>query len=1096
MFICHTPFQNDESLAEATATTYKTSPTTDAKHSSTDMKKVQRLNRELSKQNSQLLKSVDAFKRERESLLAEKQKLKSENKQLEKELKKSSPTKKGSQKHSSRAANTFEASFEEMESLSERVEKLEAQLLARDMEITVLQKREELQSGLLREGDTLEMKKELVDVDVHELEDSNDEKNRKNRETIEPHLALSRYLEEQETSSQMRKENSELKFKMSSMEEEIEQLKGLLEHQKALQQQVEQSPKASKKSAFFKRGKKQALSMSAHNLEDGQRFMREQQQQQAPQRSRSPDIHTTSDSALHRFTSHGWTDEKPTTAPTTSPRGSPHFSRQHRSGSALADVQTLQTCLKLAFEEKSSLAEQNKLLNEELKEAKLRIEKVLHNSPRIRKANQEVEVLKQTLKALLMEKESLSEQVVFLQREVDDSKAKQETMASDLADTLVKKDFKIERLERDNERLTQEVSQLKVKVKAAASAAVVSGKASSTHTTKPVEQTQPDNLQSSHTKAKMAPPSPSSATQPASRDSELPSPLSSPPSNAISPVRNLSGIGPSPSSFTKGAGGSGRPRERLHTAPTMSAPAKSSGDSPPSPLSPPVNKEKKHGRSSSMESDVKPVESSTTTTSAVAAAAPPSSSSSFQAQKAAISEKSESTPEFKTSETGPHSQKLFRRNQSRTKVSAARAMFEVKIEEHTSPKKAAAVPVRKVSWTLGGVGGGGGQGTASSSDHLVSVPADATVKTHSKSSSFDSAKIMSTVVSPPSSATTGKPKFFSMKTEPQLRTESSSEGAANKRSSTFTTSPATKEPPASKVSSIAVRSSVSPQVSPVLGGRKEFKQIPVHSPTKTSRDAATKQLTFGPTSPQKSPPYTVPSQRGVSFTPQGEVRLRSSTATTAAAAQNSTPPSSSSSTAAAVTRSRRTSFISTTSSSSSSETKPPPVTKSFTVARFSSSSSASSSSLSSVQPQTKTVISPSPQVAPPPGAAIRTEKVVIRHVARKLSVPLPTTTSSSTIIDTSTLRNIPEQYKASFSDAGGKREAQPQVNGTATARQVPLRMNRRPRNERPATMFAGSGQDKLASLVVQLQEQERQKKMNGSARASQRPASMVFPSEE
>ena len=78
-------------LANTRARDYAISDAQDPEQRSTSelpARKVQKINKELTKQNNQLAKDLDALKKDKETLLLEKQKLKNENKTLERELRK------------------------------------------------------------------------------------------------------------------------------------------------------------------------------------------------------------------------------------------------------------------------------------------------------------------------------------------------------------------------------------------------------------------------------------------------------------------------------------------------------------------------------------------------------------------------------------------------------------------------------------------------------------------------------------------------------------------------------------------------------------------------------------------------------------------------------------------------------------------------------------------------------------------------------------------------------------------------------------------------------------------------------------------------
>lgn len=388
---------------------------------------MQKVNKEILRHNTQLAKLVDNLKKEKELLVSERVKLKSENKCLEKELKKSSTrdhrlTKKTSQP-------LFD---DDVDDLKEKIQVLEDQLTERDRIASLLKQRLDT-SQLEASEEPAEMEKSSNSIVL------------KNGSVLDSNAALEMLLEEHDTSLRMRRENEELKSRLTSMEAEAEGFKG----QRDL---VNASPKSARKrtSGFFKRGKK--------NNSSGMLKNEEAQQVRADLvRSQSPDVLVTSDSQLDVSISPLHMQKDSTTSlpnynnGCSSPNLSPHTPTKSR---AHAEIVTLQSCLRIAIEEKKTCNECIALLEKELDGTKSKIIELKDAiSAAAKKADMESEKLKSNLEAAKLERDTFCGKLKIVQQEVDELVDKNEKMDIMYTASLGKKNKRIQELEQQVEAL-------------------------------------------------------------------------------------------------------------------------------------------------------------------------------------------------------------------------------------------------------------------------------------------------------------------------------------------------------------------------------------------------------------------------------------------------------------------------------------------------------------------------------------------------------------------------------------------------------------------------------------------------------------------
>ena len=417
------------------------------------VKKVQKLNKELTKQNTQLVKSVDTLKKQKEELLTDRQKLKSENKTLERELKRVSS--KGEIQRFSKKSSQMSIEGLDMsttEELAGKVQRLETLLAEKDKKLRRIRERlEKLNLDLpriypLADSDTTSSRESSVVQPISEL----------------PHngglLEFSmdeRLLDEENTNSRLQLENTELRNKMAALESNLEQLQLQISQKDVTDSSSK--PYARRKSGhFFKRGKAQSKSLVMKSSEDVQKE-REAVKEKERQRSKSPDFFTVSDSfqlasesPQNNFTIAG-------SLPNFVVSGlSPKTAAKRAHG----DIQTLQSCLKLAIDEKNSLGEQNKQLERELVAAKEKIaelQTLAEEQKRLPAVTKEVDSLKSSLKIEASKKATLSMQLSELEKSFEKVKSKSSLLEKQLADTTEKKDLEIANLNEKIRKLEKEL---------------------------------------------------------------------------------------------------------------------------------------------------------------------------------------------------------------------------------------------------------------------------------------------------------------------------------------------------------------------------------------------------------------------------------------------------------------------------------------------------------------------------------------------------------------------------------------------------------------------------------------------------------------
>ena len=273
-----------------------------------DPKKLYKHNKELFKHNSQLSKQIDTLKNEKDSLALDKSKLKADLKSTEKELKKvsASLTSARSEVDRLRAKSHKQGGStmgEGVEELQEKVRQLEAELTKRNEKLANFKKKVGSRLSLL-EGGGNGLTEDCEPSELANSESASEEDSSKYQQGVE-----------QEANAKLEKENSELRSRITNLESDLNRLLELMDNQQ--------------------RGE------FVLNTE----------------RRSSREIHLQSTDAYTELKLNG--QDSPHSSPSTSPS-------VRRRNQTSVDVATLQTCLKLALDEKKVIAQQNERLGSRL----------------------------------------------------------------------------------------------------------------------------------------------------------------------------------------------------------------------------------------------------------------------------------------------------------------------------------------------------------------------------------------------------------------------------------------------------------------------------------------------------------------------------------------------------------------------------------------------------------------------------------------------------------------------------------------------------------------------------------------------------------
>lgn len=388
------------------------------------IKKIQKQNKELDKKNTHLVKSVETLKKERELLVSERLKLKSENKSLEKELRKMSSKERLTRKSSQ--STIEEVPFIDADVLRDKIQILEDQLTEKDRIATLLKLR--LDNMDVNENSELE-----------EFDKSSNSIHAKNGAIVDSATALEMLVEEHDTSMRLKRDNDNLKSRLIAVEAELESHKA---------QWISPSPKSQrKKTGFFKRGKKNTSSMKNVLEEVRQDYVRSQ----SPDTLVKSESHEQLDVSVSPLIAHTHKESSVSLPIYDSPNHSPFLPTKNRMDT---EILTLQSCLKLAIEEKAIYNEDKLQLEKELDGAKSKIAELEEAiSATAENTNAEIENLKSDLKSAEIERDTYCEELKIVQSEVDELAENTESVEQVYTKSLSEKNKRIEELEQELEAL-------------------------------------------------------------------------------------------------------------------------------------------------------------------------------------------------------------------------------------------------------------------------------------------------------------------------------------------------------------------------------------------------------------------------------------------------------------------------------------------------------------------------------------------------------------------------------------------------------------------------------------------------------------------
>ena len=1000
------------------------------------LKKVVKVNRDLTKQNTQLQNTVESLRRERDVLLSEQEKLKRETISLEKELK---IFRQGS----------LEAEIDTTE-FEEKIAWLEAKVAEKEEQRASLHRKLELQVELYGGRPTMESGGAL---EHRGADDSGAPKSTISvRDAHGPNLALERLLEEQGISSRLRRENGELKLRIASLEVELENAQ--------LQQQepATDTGKHKRSGTFFRRGEKKNRSATVIARRSNQKEV----QITEPERSQSPDCSLSATNSNQEFSPRR--RSRTTNSPINSPSHSPSMPRRSTvsAGSSKVDVSALQSCLKLAIEEKKSAEEQKKGLEMELSRAKERIEQLQKSTAQSRKlsnASRETETLKYTLKLALSEKNSFSEHLESLRKEVDSLTAQNKSQEKSISDFVAQRDSRQQELERENEQLRKEIEQLKSSASKQSpertsrrrsventkelppQGAVREERTTNKVVTKPPSSPSPSTakpLDHEKTAKKIEQPASKQSPERTSRRRSVENTKELPPQGAVREERTTNKVvtkpPPSPSSSTA------KPLDHEKTAKKIEQLKSSASKQSPERTS----------RRRSVENTKEPSLQVAAREERTTVTKPPSSPSSSTAKP---------LDHEKTAKTTTSSRSARRDSVDKSKdigskkVAAARALFEEKIEgekaqaEASSPKR---IRRKSSSGSTNALFIGGTPKSKTTDDKLAATPTSTpstpsqtpNKSTHqpltpqrSSNSSLTSPSTSPPTAPKPLNRSTHAPlssqrsgNGFSISSAKITSSSSCSTGAVTSPTTTTTTSNSSLavKPPlsssGSKVSIISVKTSISPSTSPRLSTRKQIKEIVICSPKlerkpfpgAASTHSKSNSFDASKSSPVEQQNTKPPVTKSLSFSQPVSVYPQTTSPSIITPASSSANPSQQLRSSATSPASTTTPKILTTSTKAATTT-------------------------------------------------VKTERVTIKQLPGKLCIPNPVEVKRA-----SSLQDIPEQVSSSggssFSTVSGM------VSGPGRS-PVQLRANRRTQKPRPKTL-CHTETTNLVNLISKMREQE------------------------
>ena len=407
-------------------------------------KKVQKKNKELSKQYTQLAKSVDALKKEREELLSDKHKLKSENKTLERDLRRASS--KGEPRLSKKSSQmSVEIELDTVEDMALKIQSLEARLAERDGKLKKVRDRlQRLSSELPGIGppslSPTSSRRESEIISPMEISQQNG--------VILDSCSVEIILDERNEISSYKAENAELRAKVASLENNVVQLQSVIGSKEGGENKTRK-----RSGSIFKRGKAYSKSMVMKQLVD---VVSEKEAIKDTRRSKSPDFLSASVSYQDMSDTSvlACTDPKAVgSLPSFVYSGlSPRSAAKRAHG----DVQTLQSYLKTAIEEKKSLSEKNEQLEAEVVMVKAKIKDQNKLSEEREQSLQKLECMRDRL---VREKKELSQKVSTLQSTSEQLKSDNLSLKKQHASSITKKDVEITNLKNEIKKLKEKLEE-------------------------------------------------------------------------------------------------------------------------------------------------------------------------------------------------------------------------------------------------------------------------------------------------------------------------------------------------------------------------------------------------------------------------------------------------------------------------------------------------------------------------------------------------------------------------------------------------------------------------------------------------------------
>ena len=399
--------------------------------SGSDPKKLQKLNRDLSKQNLELSKWADSLKKERDATLSDKHKLKTDIRALEREHKKACASIESSRAEIQRLRHKLGRKGPSIDltevdppaGYHEEVERLEQELAEKNREMAALKRMMELQT----ERQTRFQMVLSAEVNATKLDEEPSGRGESQRSKV----MVEQLLHEQEVNSRLRRENTDLKMRMTGLESDLE----------SSMNSPETKPRKRSGGSFFRRSRRASTNSS-----------KDEEKVTQSEHKRSDSSELLSDNVEH----------KPPVSPSTSPWHSPGLKAKSRSA---ADLQTLQSCLQLAIEEKKTAEIHSSKLAEQLDEARTEIRELQGTASKAEKYSREEgdrgQALQSALLAASEEKRVLNEEVEEMEQLLEAEYRKYVALEAQFSKVRAKSNAATTQLESDITQLQKELDEAK-----------------------------------------------------------------------------------------------------------------------------------------------------------------------------------------------------------------------------------------------------------------------------------------------------------------------------------------------------------------------------------------------------------------------------------------------------------------------------------------------------------------------------------------------------------------------------------------------------------------------------------------------------------